>query len=439
MITPKGGGAEVPAFSWPSQAPYLGAVALTVLVVWFHLWQEGAALSDAHIVDVATLNVRGFMLLALWGTLFMLLVFLSYFVSHLIALRKHGLSFLKIVRMRALPISVSLLTVGAYALTSYNCADRALIAATWLHGPVELPTGAARAQALLSGQVASQPAAPTVAAMDLPPRRVTVGAYDPWLALTQLPLGLEHWYVHQDEPELFAGALTHARNRRTVMVTVEPFPASGQTTPVLTAILTGEKDAEIRRLAWVTRAAEPQVVLLRWGHEMELIDLYPWSTDRPASYRAAYRRVVQIFREEGATNVRWVWSPAGNSGAEAYYPGDEVVDYVGLTILGDAEWDRLFGHPPRSFAALIGPKYRLGVTFGKPIVIAELGVSGPPERQRAWMAAAGEALDTYPQIRAVSYFNDVNVPNNHLPTQPDWRIDPDTFLEFAMALMSPGN
>jgi endoglucanase len=438
MITPKGGGADVPAFSWRSQAPYLGGVWLTIMVVWFHLWRERAALSGAHIVNVDTLNVRGFMLLALWGTVFMLFVFLTYVASHLVTLHRLGMSFLKIVHMRALPVSVSLLTIGMYVLTSYNSADRALIAATWLNGSVERPTGTARAHGLLSGEDVSQPAAPAVAAMDLPPQGVAVGAYDPWLALSQLPLGLEHWYVHQDEPELLAGALAHARNQRTVMVTVEPFPTSGQKTPVLTAILAGERDAEIRQLAGVARAVEPQVVLLRWGHEMDLTGLYPWSTDSPASYRAAYRRVVDIFREEGATNVRWIWSPAGNSGAEAFYPGDDVVDYVGLTILGDAEWDRLFGYPPRSFAELLRPKYRLGAAFGKPIVVAELGVSGPPERQRAWMAATSEALSAYPQIRAISYFNDVNVPNNHLPTQPDWRIAPDTFREFATALASLG-
>lgn len=47
--------------------------------------------------------------------------------------------------------------------------------------------------------------------MDLRPGGISIGAYDPDLALSDAPLDLERWYVRQDDPELLRGALTHAR------------------------------------------------------------------------------------------------------------------------------------------------------------------------------------------------------------------------------------
>ena len=106
----------------------------------------------------------------------------------------------------------------------------------------------------------------------------------------------------------------------------------------------------------------------------------------------------------------------------AFYPGDDAVDRVGLTVLGDAGWDRLYGLPRQSLADVLRPRYREVVGFGKPVIVAELGVSGPPKAQAAWLAAGGAALPEFPAVRAVVYFNDRNAPNNRLPDQPDWRV-----------------
>ena len=131
--------------------------------------------------------------------------------------------------------------------------------------------------------------------------------------------------------------------------------------------------------------------------------------------------------------MRWGWSPAGNERSEAFYPGDDVVDYIGLTILGDEGWDQAFGLAPQSFADLLRPKYARVAPLGKPIVIAEVGVSGTPGRQREWLVTAARALSDFPLVRAMSYFNAVNVPNKWLPTEPDWRATPDA----VAALIEP--
>jgi beta-mannanase len=140
--------------------------------------------------------------------------------------------------------------------------------------------------------------------------------------------------------------------------------------------------------------------------------------------------VVELFRGEGVTNVRWVWSPAGNSGLEAYYPGDDVVDYIGLTVLEDPIWDEGFGLRPQSFTQLLRPRYERVVPMNKPILVAELGVSDDLERQASWLADAAVAVSDFPEVRAMIYFNDVNAPST-LSTQPDWRVPAQLFSQFV--------
>ena len=277
--------------------------------------------------------------------------------------------------------------------------------------------------------------APLVKPLVLPVESVSIGAYDPHLALVDEPLALEHWYVEQGDPVLLAGALAHARNQRTLMVTIEPWPAAGSPdVDVLNEVVAGVADAQLRQLARVAAAHQPQEMLVRWGHEMELSNLYPWGAQDPETYRQAFRRVAEIFREEGATNVRFVWSPAGNDNALDYYPGGDVVDYVGLTVLADAEWDAAFGLPAQSFDDILGPRYLRLEPLGKPIIVAELGVSGSAERQTEWLTTAGQSLDAYPQLRALVYFAAKNPPVNRLVVQPDWRLGPaalDALLTLA--------
>lgn len=93
-------------------------------------------------------------------------------------------------------------------------------------------------------------------------------------------------------------------------------------------------------------------VLIRLMHEFNLPSssyYCPGSSTQPAgtttdTFVAAWQHIVQIFAQQGATNVRWVWCPnvgpsgAGstsgtttNSGTTALmYPGDAYVDYIGI-------------------------------------------------------------------------------------------------------------
>jgi cellulose synthase (UDP-forming) len=443
MITPKGAQVDRQHVSLGSQLPYILGFGVCLSVVGFRFWQSRSGGS--------TDPLYGYMLMALWGGLFFLAVVAANFALDVrrMCLRTGSGVFSVLWRRRA-PIAFLGCAVAGMLLLSLAAGGQLISSATWVGNQpspsVGVETGANTARELLRNEGARSSAAPPaptpdlhpmqVAAasvptadprvvQDLPPERVAVGAYDPWQQLQNQRLDLEHWYVRQNEPDTLRGALAHARGRHAVLVTIEPFAQDLTQTSVLEATASGADDPQLLEVADVIRAAAPQVVFVRWAHEMELSLAYPWAGQDPDQYRAAYRHVVDVFRSEGVTNVRWVWSPAGNPGALDYYAGNDVVDYVGLTVLEDAGWDASFGMPPQTFADLVGSKYDLVSRLGKPIIIAELGVSGIAERQAAWLNQVPPALAYFPRIRAISYFDDVNAMNNRLPTQPDWRVAPE--------------
>ena len=428
MITPKQEREGVPTFSMKSQMLYLFFLWLSLGIIWLYGRQAFVGLAPGSVAE-RTGDVGGQVFWALWGALFMFAVVLANVFRDLLGLRRLGLGLLRILRLRWIPVAVTTASIAVFAWTAFDQSREILAAMTWRP---DTSASAARAPDAIPPPSGST-SGPT-AAMPLPSSGVSVGAYDPSQAFAVLPLVVEHWFVLQDQPGLLSDAMDHARNSRTLLVTVEPFPATPSQTDVLASVVRGDMDGDLERLASSVAAAQPQEVLIRWAHEMELTGLYPWATDQPELYRAAFRHVVELFRTEGATNARWVWSPTGNSNALPFYPDDDIVDYVGMTVLEDPAWDAAFGLPPQSFLDLAAPRYDLLAPLGKPMMVAELGVSGTPGAQETWLVQAAADVVSLPAMTALVYFNDINAPVSSLPTRPDWRVPADSFLPFVEAV-----
>jgi cellulose synthase (UDP-forming) len=420
---------------------------LGAVVLWFITLDEWSMVGDPSAAAVHQ-RAHGYTLLVVWGMTFFLLVYVVNVVSGALELWRQSHRIARVARGFGAALAMVLVSVGFWAFLINESAAR-LDEVGGLHvwpGRALLPIAAGPSPVVSADPVpeAESPAAETSNAPApplLPSDRVMVGAYDPDGAFGGETLQLQHWFVAQSDLQGFAESLSASGRRGVIpLVTIEPFPAPEQHTHVLQDVAQGATDEQLRALADVSANSSPQVLLVRWGHEMDLENLYPWSTGDPQMYRAAYRHVVSIFREEGATNVRWVWSPSGNSGSDAYYPGDDVVDYVGMTILGDEQWDQILGdESARSFTQLMAAKYPELAVYGKPMIVAELGVSGSPEHQEGWLAEAARALVDFPGIRIISYYGSRNVPNNHMATQPDWRISASAFDDFARAVAGSPN
>jgi hypothetical protein len=190
----------------------------------------------------------------------------------------------------------------------------------------------------------------------------------------------------------------------------------------LKKILDGKHDAYVS--SWAKAAASwGKPFFLRFAHEMN----GDWTTWSPGvglntarDFVSVWRRVHGIFRQEGATNVRWVWSPVAQyEGSVPYkhvYPGDAYVHWFGISGYNwgnTLEWSRW-----QSFSEIFGASYATMTRMArKPVMIPEVGCAEHGGDKAAWIRSAylEEIPKKFPKIKAVSWF--------HVKKENDWRVD----------------
>jgi hypothetical protein len=210
---------------------------------------------------------------------------------------------------------------------------------------------------------------------------------------------------------------------------------------LLEAIAAGAADPAIRALA---RDLAPLggPILLEPGWEMNGDWDYPWQAAAnggaagPAAFAAAWRRIVGIAREEGASNLRWVFSPnVGNpvAGAGAgpdhwnwyghFFPGRTWVDYLGLHgFNAPSLWRTPFLTFQQLFDSPASDRMLSDMTArypGLPIIIAEFASEeGAPGAKAAWIRDAYDVMHAHPAIVAAVWF--------HMDKETDWRVNSST-------------
>ncbi|MGE4428025.1 MAG: glycosyltransferase family 2 protein [Solirubrobacteraceae bacterium] len=168
---------------------------------------------------------------------------------------------------------------------------------------------------------------------------------------------------------------------------------------------------------WARRLATyGRPVMLRFAHEMNH-PAYPWGTatgNRPAQFVAAWRHLHAVFARAGATNVQWVWGPSASNFDWAYYPGDDVVDIIGLTGFNGGTELRWNGwrSPETIFAAALEAIRRNAPD--KPVEISEVSTLAEGGNRPAWIEGLFRMAGRYPQLRTISWFNIIK--------QGDWSI-----------------
>lgn len=210
----------------------------------------------------------------------------------------------------------------------------------------------------------------------------------------------------------------------------------------LSRIAAGDWDAYIRQTARDMRDYK-KPVYLRFAHEMNG-DWYPWGVgvngNQPGEYVAAYRHVHDIFRQEGATNVRWVWSPNAKAGLASYdslYPGDDYVDWVAID---GYNWGTADRGGWRSFSQVFATSYeKMTNLTSKPIRIGETASAedpanpSDPSRKASWITDAYlSALPSrFPRVKAILWFN--------IDLERDWRVDsnPESLSAYRRAISEP--
>jgi hypothetical protein len=167
----------------------------------------------------------------------------------------------------------------------------------------------------------------------------------------------------------------------------------------LASIAAGGADDAYRYVADTLVAAGYRDAVIRIGWEFDG-DWMAWSADNdPTAYKAAFRRVHDIFH---AASTAFVFDWCGAAGyarpASAgatwhgaadwsnYYPGDDVVDTIGLDVYdeGNAGYNAAMGtwtNPQNAWASLV-PSLQVQLAFalahGKQVSFPEWGLWGGP-------------------------------------------------------------
>jgi len=145
-------------------------------------------------------------------------------------------------------------------------------------------------------------------------------------------------------------------------------------------IASGRYDPQIRQLARLFDHIEG-TGFLRIGYEFD----GAWNSgyENHEDFIGAWRRIVDVLREEGVDNVAYVWqgsaSPIDDAIDQAHenialwYPGDDYVDWVGVSLFVDPDEEQPLDMPYRSPAAriLLDELVDFARQHSKPVMIAE--------------------------------------------------------------------
>ena len=232
--------------------------------------------------------------------------------------------------------------------------------------------------------------------------------------------------------------------------------AQNQADPTFTLdnIIKGKFDADFK--AWAKGAKEfGSPILAEYGTEVNG-DWFPWNgvynggsqtakygdknkADGPERFRDAYKRIIRISREQGAYNIKWVfhanWSDWPNEPwnfFEQYYPGDDWIDWIGVSAYGAQT--PMQDHV-ENFRSMVDVAYPRLVKMApkKPVVVLEFScTSGNPNADQAkWAEAALKDITSFrwPKIMAFSWWNDKWTNDDNPSHNTNMRVQDNTKLK----------
>jgi beta-mannanase len=197
----------------------------------------------------------------------------------------------------------------------------------------------------------------------------------------------------------------------------------------LRKIVNGEFDKELRQWAKDLKACDIPV-MIDFAAEPNG-DWFPWSGanngagntngygsktefDGPEIWRDAYKHLFDIFKKEDVTKVTWVFhmnsigsSPEEWNKIKNYYPGDEYVDWLGISAYGPQRWGENYIH----FLDVMKPGYYdlAALSETKPIAVLEFGVADylPQISKPNWIQDALYSVQTaeFYRIKAVGWWH----------------------------------
>jgi mannan endo-1,4-beta-mannosidase len=265
------------------------------------------------------------------------------------------------------------------------------------------------------------------------PASPLVGVYEPgapgsWSQIaeftgaTGIKPRIVEYYSSWNEPFSTSFAQTAWHHDAYVMVQLQPSGVS------LASIAAGGSDAYLRSYADAV-VAFGHPVILSFGHEMNG-NWYSWGDGHtpPATFVAAWRHIVRVFRAAGAANATWLWAVNSIEGAASslsqWWPGAAWVNWTGI--------DGYYFQATDTFGSVFGSTIADIRTFSSaPLLIAETAVGTTSDRESQIDGLfAGVRAE---RLAGVVWFDEAQHAGLY---HQDWRLedDPDALAAFTAAV-----
>lgn len=255
------------------------------------------------------------------------------------------------------------------------------------------------------------------------------GRLTSWESQVGKPVSLVMFFHYWIEGDFPTSLMNTIRNHGSIpVVSWEPFDESGQQDTSWGRIASGGQDGYVRKWAQDSKA---------WGHPYFL--RFSWEmngywnpyANQYENYIPMWKHVRDVFNQEGASNVTWVWCPNiegySTRPMEKFYPGSDSVDWVcmdGYNFGTSQSWSSW-----QSFGDLFSATYsKLGsIAPQKPIMIGEFASGENGGVKPDWIRDAfmTQIPNKFPNVKAIVWF-DIN-------KETDWRVNSSEASRIAYA------
>ncbi len=208
-----------------------------------------------------------------------------------------------------------------------------------------------------------------------------------------------------------------------------PFVQIDPTDASVASIAAGDYDDYLRSYADAV-ADYGHPVVIGFGHEMNA-PWYSWGYHHvpPATFVAAWRQIVNVFRQEGADNVTWLWTieadESGTGPIASWWPGQSYVTWVGI--------DGFYYRPADTFANVFVPTItQVRALTAAPVLLSETAV-GPavgPADQYAGIQNLFQGVARYRTLGLVWF----DIAQHGSVYRQDWRIEDSRLAELSFRL-----
>jgi hypothetical protein len=232
-----------------------------------------------------------------------------------------------------------------------------------------------------------------------------------------MPPNLVGYYSGWEEPFQVSFAETVRSHGAVTLLQWDPTGIS------VSKIAAGGFDTYLRAFARSVRDFGHPVVI-GFGHEMNAY-WYSWGYRHlpPSTFVAAWRHIVTLFRDQGVSNVTWLWTlqadESGTGPIASWWPGAQYVTWVGI--------DGYYYHSPETFFSIFGQTIaQVRMFTGLPILLSEVGV-GPDADQARKIPQLFAGMRQYGTIGLVWF----DIAQHQGIYHQDWHIEDNPAAETA--------